>query len=173
MKINRRELFESIGGVFAGLSLVSTLKAESISSDVVVLEKDTRVIANGLENKNDRIYSKEIWKKIIVDFHTKPHQDLIFFGLESDLMNVAARLQDIYLDPVTGPELFKVYVKIKAINTPYGKIVQEMSNNKQKLFLTPNGNGILKNKQIQNYTFTHWSLVSESSFLCAEAIYLV
>lgn len=170
MKINRRQLFESIGGVFVGLSLPSIIKAEPKE-----LISPYSVIANGLENSNNRIYSREIWDKIIKNFHSKPHQDLIFFGLENNLMNVAARLQDIYLEPVAGPELFKVYVKIKAINTPYGKIVQEISNNKQKLFLTPNGNGILKNKnkQIQNYTFTHWSLVSESSFLCAEAIYLV
>ena len=101
------------------------------------MEKVTCVMMDFGSNENGRKYSKEAMENAVEEFMSRPeHQRLGEISRESDepftsLANVSHKVENM------GFEGDKLLCKIELLDTPNGKIAQEIIKNGQSLKLGP------------------------------------
>ena len=115
------------------------------------------------ENKNGRIYSREIVDNIVEDFNNNN----MFYGefghserFEVALQNVSHRVTNLWIDEKKK----SLNGKIEILNTPKGNLLLELVKNKVKMAIGSRGSGTvdLETKQIKNYKFYSFDVIPAS-----------
>lgn len=115
-------------------------------------------------NKNDRIYTLESVKKCIPEFIKKVNNNLIygcFFGDVEDtqvpLSKISHKINNVFIENNT----FKV--EITVLDTPHGKILQNMIENNIYFNLAPISLSIIRGKYVDINELITFNIVTEDN----------
>lgn len=124
----------------------------------------TKLIEFDKENRNGRIYPKELMNPIMEQLNNK---STIYGELGQDnasmdvtLSNVSHTVENIYINDNA------IYGDIRILDTPKGKIVKELLNNNQTIGVASRGMGTINNDGTisSNYKLFTFDLVTNPSF---------
>ena len=113
------------------------------------------VVGDYYENLNGRTYNPEIWKSMC-------SQNMPVY---MDNASASPSLLD-YVGEAVELRLGKTIVTavIRISETPAGKSLAKMIDDGVLMYMSPSGNGVIEDGQIQVYKFTHFSVNNTSAF---------
>jgi len=125
----------------------------------------TKLIEFEKENRNGRIYPKELMNSVMEQLKSKNSplygelgQDNNSFDIS--LKNISHTIENIYVDDNS------IYGNIRILDTPKGKIVKELLNNSQSIGIASRGMGSINSDGTvsDNFKLLTFDLVADPSF---------